>query len=402
MFRSGMRSVGLCVTALALIAVGCGNDDKKESADTGSTTTAATEASTTTTTAKGLDAATIGVILPTTGALAIPATEIQHGMQTAVDLWNEVYKTPVLTLEVCDDGGVPERSLTCIDKFASEKVAVFSGPHFGTTWLAAQQSYADRDAFVVTGTPAAVPDPGSTIFTSGTPVDVALHASFKELAGSGVKSLGFLSTADGTAQAAAADADKVAADNGLTIQKAEFAPDASTALPQAQQLVSSSPDAIMIWSSGLTAITALRGLKEAGYQGRVVMNYSNAGANTYALAKDAVPEDLSMIGTTAMIGEVTDTTRQDLITKFRAAYEPKYGVASFNALSAGDIVMVAGVAAAHGSTPEEMTNYLESGADVPGFAVPFKFSAKSHVGSNDPDVLRLVKLVNGAWEAADK
>lgn len=398
--RSKARLLAALIAALSLLlAAACTSsddgDDTSGSDDDGGGEDADVAS------AEGLDEATIGVILPETGNLSVPAGEIRLGMETAIELWNTEVGSPQLSLEVCDDAGEPERSLTCIDRFESEGVEIISGPHFGTTWLNAEEVLAESGAFDVTGTPAAVPPADSNLFTSGTPAPVALEMAFGEFADRGDETVGMLHTTDGTAQSAADAADEIAEENDLVLEKADYANDAPSALPEAQQLLAADPDVVLIWSTGPSAVTGLRALDEAGYDGPVVMNYSNAGPGTYALAGDAVPEDLSMIGTRSMVGEVDDPERAELVEGFLALYEPENGVASFNVLSAADIVIVAGFAAANGSTPEEMAAYLESGAAIPGIAVPFQYSEDSHVGSDDPSALRLVALRDDVWEPAE-
>lgn len=404
--RRGKATGVLAVLAVAMlvVAAGCTSDSSDGGSSKGdaTTTTAAGGASTTLPATKGLDEAKIGVILPLSGPLAVPAAEIKTGMETEVEVWNDAGDGPKLSLEFCDDGNTPERSLSCIDRLTEAGVDIYTGPHFGTTWPATIDAYTEKGVFVITGNPAAQPEAGTSIFSSGTPTKVALELVFGEFADRGYKKVGFLSTTDGTGAAAAKQTDAIAEEHDLSLTKAEFAPTDQSATPQAQQLVAASPDAIMVWTSGLASVTALRGLQAAGYDGPVVLNYSNAGPSIYALAKDVLPKDVAMVGTASMLGEVDDEVRSERIAEFEKRFVAKNPAGiSFNALSAADIVIVAAEAASHGSTPAEMTAYLESGAKVPGLAVQFEYSADSHIGSNDPGQLRLVKLVDGAWVAAD-
>lgn len=347
---------------------------------------------------------TAGMIVPTSGALAGAAEEIVTGTEIAVETWNRFHDSPQVKLEICDDGGNPERSLTCINRLEGS-VDFFLGPHFGDFWTATEQTFVDLGLFVVSGTPTAIPPADSNAFGAATPHAIAVEMAFRLYQEQGWDSVGFVAAEDATGQAAVEGARDVADELGLDLTVATFAPDSQSAVSQLETIKSADPDVVQVWTTGTTGVTVLRAARQVGLSDSVpfVMNYSNASPITYELAADVLPSDLRLIGSPSFVeGGVEDPEQGETIEAFRDAYRERSGTdVSWNALAGGDAVAVAMEAVSNGSSPEEWAAYLESGAEVPGHTVVFRYSNELHAGNQDPSTLRLVKLVDGAWQFAE-
>lgn len=350
---------------------------------------------------------TAGLIVPATGPLAGVAEEMRTGVEIAVETWNELHESPQVTLEICDDGGLPERSLTCITRLESS-VDFFIGPYPSNFWQATEQTYVDAGYFAIAGTPAADPPPDSNAFSAATPHPVALDMAFEFFRDQGWRSVGFVVAEDATGQAAAEAASAKGSELDLDVTTASFSPEARTAVPQLETIKAGDPDVVLIWTTGPTSVTALRAADQVGLSGAVpfIMNYANASPATYELAADEIPDDLRFIGSAAFVKgalEPEDPERADAVEAFRAEYHEQTNTdVAWHALAGMDMVNVAMAAVSQGAEPEEWASYLETGENIPGGTVTFSYSDETHVGNSDPSTLRLVKLVEGVWQFADE
>lgn len=359
----GLSSKSLIMTAAVTAAVvaGCGQSSSSKAAS-GST---------------GGHPVTIGLIVPTSGPLAGGGSEIVAGSQAAVAAWNADHKKTTASLDICNDTGTASGAQQCVYRL-SGSVTAFSGPDFATDYPGALPALTSSGKFDVTLAAVAKPTPASTIFVAQPPVPPTVDAMMSQLKQRGFKKVGILNDQEPAGIAAAAEATKFAQQNGMKVATASFPTTATTAVPQVQELMTSSPDAILVWTIGNAGVAVLQAVDSVHVTVPVLMNYFNVSSTLFQKVQLSTSNHVGVLGTQEFLamsgGNAGSST-------FAATYRRATGkIPSWAAAVAGNAVDAILTAAKNSDlSTSGMTKFLESTKTISGPASSMMFSAATHV-----------------------
>lgn len=341
------------------------------------------------------------VIFPETGPLAAVAAETATAATRAVEaLWNEMHPDRQVSMQICNDEGNPERSVSCVNRYI-DQVDIVNGPHFGAMFAAASP-IVDGRKFMTTATPHGLPDPDSTVFQAIPTAEVAMERAVEYMAEQGWSRVGLLTSSDTTGKAAREAALSVGEEHGIAFVDQQFETSASDLTPQVSAISSGGVDAVFIWSSGSQVVTALRGLQNAGLDVPTFLNFSSMSISLMDLAKDVLPTELLFTASHAFTpAEIEDADRRELVERFTELYEAETGhIPDWSGFSIADSQLVALQASLGGDATADMVGRLESGVELPGLHTTFSYGPDDHLGLPDENPIQIMRWTGSGWAPA--
>lgn len=387
---TGYQRVGKLVAVVSLLATGCGTVSS-----TGSATSTSAKVST----------STIGLIVPTTGPLASGGAQIVAGSQAAASVWNETHPGSKATISICNDQGTGSGALQCVYKLQGS-VSAFAGPDFATDYPGALPALQSSGKLVVTLSQEAQPTSSSTIFVAQPSVGDAVNAIMDNLRSQGYKNVGILVDQEPGGVEATADAIAYGHLHNMTIESASFPDSATTAVPEMQQLLSASPQALLVWSIGNAGQTVLKAISSLNVTLPVVMNYFNVSPALFAHAELPTGNKVGVLASVQFLGSGSKVQGSKSTSLFEKAYtsiihQPPSWAGSVGG-NAVDVIMAAEQAA--GPTTTKMANYLETNSKtISGPAVDMTFSTSNHITKVPRSQWAIIhyNIQDGEWVAGN-
>jgi ABC-type branched-subunit amino acid transport system substrate-binding protein len=321
----------------------------------------------------------IGLIVPTTGPLASGGEEIIAGSKAAEVVWNKTHRNLKAGLAVCNSQGTAAGGLGCVYQLEGSVDAI-AGPDFSTDFPGALPALEEAHKFVASLEALEEPPANSSIFVAQPSITSAVPAMMTHFKSEGYKRIGLLVDQEPSGTGAVAIATSFAKKHGMSVSSASFADSDTTAVPALQTVLSSKPQAILVWVIGNAGQTVLRAISTLNVSTPVVMNYFNV--STALFGKAALPSDtrVSVLGSRQFL-----QGNENAIRMFNEAYtasihEPPSWPGSV-AGNAVDLIMYAAEGAG-GTAYQKMSHYVEHRASpIDGPAINMEFSSKNHVAA---------------------
>jgi branched-chain amino acid transport system substrate-binding protein len=399
--------LALAAAALAVLAIaGCGSSSSSSSGSSGSDSSGSDSSGSSS--SSGGDTPTgdvkVVTILPTTGPLAsVTAKATVGASRAATEVWNAAHPDRKVEMDLCNDEGNPEKSVSCVQRNLSS-ADVLNGPSFHNQYLAAAPLF-ERTKFDTTGDPLAVPSGDTTVFQATPTIQNATDAAMDYFKRAGLTKVAFLTGTDAIGTAAGSAAKRSAAASGVQLITASYDPDAATVAPQINQVLPQDPQAVFIWAVGPQGVLALRAMKDAGASVPAMLNFSSLTNATITLAAQAMPSQLLFTGSDAFVADaISDPTRRRFVEEFTSAYERQVGyqMLDWPGAAFADAAFVAFNAALHASDTNGMVDWLERGNPVAGLNATYRYSASDHVGLADGNPIRVVRYTGSGFVDASQ
>jgi branched-chain amino acid transport system substrate-binding protein len=380
--------LALAAVAAALAVAGCGS-----SSDSGGSSSGGGGGGGGGDGAKPTGDVKVVTILPTTGPLAsVTARATVGASRAAVEVWNAAHPDRKVDMNLCNDEGNPEKSVSCVQRNMSD-ADVLNGPSFHNQYLAAAPLF-ERTKFDTTGDPLSNPGGDTTVFQATPTIQNATDAAMEYFKAQGMSKVAFLTGTDAIGKAASDAVGRSAQASGVELASASYDPEAATVAPQVNQVLQQDPDAVFVWSVGPQGALALRAMKDAGSDLPAMLNFSSITNATLQLSADAMPRTLLFTGTDAFVPDVIkDPERRRFVEGFLAAYRRQvgYDVLDFPGAAFADAAFVAFDAALNADDTEGMVKYLEQGTPVKGLNAVFTYSDDDHVGLSGANPIRIIR-----------
>lgn len=397
--------LALAAVAAAFAVAGCGSSDDG-SASSGSSSGGSTSSSSGTSSSGGgtqTGDVKVVTILPTTGPLAsVTARATVGASRAAEEVWNREHPDRQVKLDLCNDEGNPEKSVSCVQRNMSS-ADVLNGPSFHNQYLAAAPLF-ERTKFDTTGDPLSNPGGDTTVFQATPTIQNATDKAMEYFRAQGMRKVAFLTGTDAIGEAASDAVKRSAQAAGVELVTASYDPDAATVAPQVNQVLQQDPDAVFVWAVGPQGALALRAMKDAGSDLPAMLNFSSITNATLQLSADAMPRTLLFTGTDAFVPDViTDPERKRFVDEFLAAYRQQvgYDVLDFPGAAFADAAFVGFNAALHADDTDGMVKYLEQGAPVKGLNAVYTYSDDDHVGLSGANPIRIIRYDGRAFVDAN-
>jgi branched-chain amino acid transport system substrate-binding protein len=168
---------------------------------------------------------------------------------------------------------------------------------------------------------------------------------------------------------------------------------------QAKQVVSASPDAVVIWSMAPAAGLAARALAAAGYHGRLFFDSGAASEDTLSAANRAATLNGILVAPSILAGVPLAVTTPEAVAQqnYFEQYTRLFGAFSGLSIYGADAldVLTSAVSRAASTNHLKIRNGLES-IPFDGLAGEYKFQTIAH-GGLQADSLQLFEIEQSGW-----
>jgi branched-chain amino acid transport system substrate-binding protein len=348
----------------------------------------------------------------TGGASFIGKNEViaLHAFENRVNASGGIDGRP-LKFVINDTASNPQVAVQLTNELIARKVNLILGASLAST-CSAEQPLLKNGPLAFCLSNAVIPTAGSFMFAASvtTANHVAAGMRFARL--KGLHRVAAIVTTDTSGQngedaihAALANPDN----KTMTLVDLEhFNPGDLTVTAQLARIKAAKPDLVVIWTTGVAAGTALRGLAEAGLDKMAVLiSPGNATYAQMAQYKAFLPHDLYFTLPAAMVeAVVTDRTTRGLIDELRDAMTPLKGQIDISVTATWDACLIAMSALKKlglNATPEQLRAYVANLRDFPGVAGAYDFVKYPQRGiSEESEYIGRWDAGRGAWVAVSK
>jgi branched-chain amino acid transport system substrate-binding protein len=269
---------------------------------------------------------TIGVTLSTTG----PAASLGIAEKNTIELLPKTLGGLPVQYIVLDDASDPTQAAKNARRFVeSEKVDAIIGTSNTPGSLAVAEVANESKTPQIALAPF-TPKQIQWVFPLPQSVAVMSTALFEHMKQSGIKSLGFVGFSDAYGEAWLQDAQKTAAQFGISIVATErFARTDQTVTAQTLKLMQAKPDAVLIAGSGTPAALPMRALRERGYKGQLYQTHGVANNDFLRISGKADEGVILPTGNVLVVEQLTDANPSKKPgLNYVQTYEAKHGAGS--------------------------------------------------------------------------
>lgn len=313
-----------------------------------------------------------------------------------------------------DDGSDPTASVVAVKKLISENnVDAIIGPSGSPNAMGAIQFIAEAGVPMLApvGTAAVVlpmDDKKKWVFKTTQNDGLIASALLDHMVKSGVKTVGFIGTADPYGE----NWDKVfsegAAQRGIKIVADErFQRQDTSVTAQALKVIGAKPDAVLIAAPGTPAVLPQLALVDRGYKGQFYQTHGAALPDFLKLGGKKVDGTILAASLMLVLDQVPDSHPSKTIARnYVGAYEKLYGSAPAtfggNVYDAGLLLQKAiplALAKGKPGTSEfrsALRDALEQTKDLPATQGVYNMTPADHSGFDERG-RELIKVVNGNW-----
>ncbi len=313
-----------------------------------------------------------------------------------------------------DDGSDPTASVVAIKKLISEEnVDAIIGPSGSPNAMGAIQFIAEAGVPLLApvGTAAVVlpmNEQKKWVFKTTQNDGLIASALLEHMAKTGVKTVGFIGTADPYGENWGKVFAEGAAKKGIRIVADErFQRQDTSVTAQALKVIAARPDVVLIAAPGSPAVLPQLALVDRGYKGKFYQTHGAALPDFLKLGGKKVEGTILAASLMLVLDQVPDSHPSKKIAKgYMAAYEKTYGVtpATFggNMFDAGLLLERAiptALAKGKPGTPEfrsALRDALEQTHEMPATQGVYTMSAADHSGFDERG-RELITVTNGTW-----
>ena len=352
----------------------------------------------------------IGVVSSSTGPIAM----VGIPQKNTVPLMPTKAGGQTIRYIALDDGSDPTASVVAVKKLISEeKVDAIIGPSGSPNAMGVIQFVAEAGVPLLApvGTAAVVlpmNDQKKWVFKTTQNDSLIASALLDHMAKSGIKTLGFIGTADPYGENWGKVVADGAAKKGIKIVADErFQRQDTSVTAQALKVMAARPDAVLIAAPGTPAVLPQLALVDRGYKGKFYQTHGAALPDFLKLGGKKVEGTILVASLMLVLDQVPDTHPSKKIAKnYVATYEKTYGAvpATFggNMFDAGLLLERAiptALAKGKPGTPEfrsALRDALEQTHEMPATQGVYNMTAADHSGFDERG-RELITVANGTW-----
>lgn len=352
----------------------------------------------------------IGVVSSSTGPIAM----VGIPQKNTVPLMPTKAGGQTIRYIALDDGSDPTASVVAVKKLISEeKVDAIIGPSGSPNAMGVIQFVAEAGVPLLApvGTAAVVlpmNDQKKWVFKTTQNDSLIATALLDHMAKTGVKTLGFIGTADPYGENWGKVVADGAAKKGIKIVADErFQRQDTSVTAQALKVMAAKPDAVLIAAPGTPAVLPQLALVDRGYKGKFYQTHGAALPDFLKLGGKKVEGTILAASLMLVLDQVPDTHPSKKIAKnYVATYEKTYGAvpATFggNMFDAGLLLERAiptALAKGKPGTPEfrsALRDALEQTHEMPATQGVYNMTAADHSGFDERG-RELITVANGTW-----
>lgn len=352
----------------------------------------------------------IGVVSSSTGPIAM----VGIPQKNTVPLMPTKAGGQTIRYIPLDDGSDPTASVVAVKKLISEeKVDAIIGPSGSPNAMGVIQFVAEAGVPLLApvGTAAVVlpmNDQKKWVFKTTQNDSLIATALLDHMAKTGVKTLGFIGTADPYGENWGKVVADGAAKKGIKIVADErFQRQDTSVTAQALKVMAARPDAVLIAAPGTPAVLPQLALVDRGYKGKFYQTHGAALPDFLKLGGKKVEGTILAASLMLVLDQVPDTHPSKKIAKnYVATYEKAYGAAPAtfggNMFDAGLLLERAiptALAKGKPGTPEfrsALRDALEQTHEMPATQGVYTMTPADHSGFDERG-RELITVTNGTW-----
>lgn len=352
----------------------------------------------------------IGVVSSSTGPIAM----VGIPQKNTVPLMPTKAGGQTIRYIALDDGSDPTASVVAVKKLISEeKVDAIIGPSGSPNAMGVIQFVAEAGVPLLApvGTAAVVlpmNDQKKWVFKTTQNDSLIATALLDHMAKTGVKTLGFIGTADPYGENWGKVVADGAAKKGIKIVADErFQRQDTSVTAQALKVMAAKPDAVLIAAPGTPAVLPQLALVDRGYKGKFYQTHGAALPDFLKLGGKKVEGTILAASLMLVLDQVPDSHPSKKIARnYVATYEKTYGAAPAtfggNMFDAGLLLERAiptALAKGKPGTPEfrsALRDALEQTHEMPATQGVYNMTAADHSGFDERG-RELITVANGTW-----
>ena len=352
----------------------------------------------------------VGVITSSTGPIAL----VGLPQKNSVPLLPARAGDQEVKYIALDDGSDPTATVKALKKLITEdNVDAIIGPSGSPNAMGLIQFVAEAGVPLLApvGTAAVVlpmNDERKWVFKTTQNDDLIAKALFEHMAKQGVKTLGFIGTADPYGENWAKVMGGLAAERGIKVVASErFQRQDTSVTGQSLKVLASRPDAVLVAAPGSAAVMPQTTLYDQGYRGQMYQTHGAALPDFLKLGGKKVEGTILAASLMLVLDEVADSHPSKQVARdYVAAYEKLNGSkpATFgaNTYDAGLLLQRAiplAAAKAAPGTPEfraALRDALEQSHELAATQGVYNMTAEDHSGFDERG-RELIQVKNGNW-----
>ncbi|MNF35347.1 Receptor family ligand binding region [compost metagenome] len=352
----------------------------------------------------------VGVITSSTGPLAL----VGLPQKNSTPLLPAQAGDQKVTYIPLDDGSDPTATVKALKKLISEEnVDAIIGPSGSPNAMGVIQFVAEAGVPLLApvGTAAVVlpmNEQKKWVFKTTQNDDLIAKALVDDMAAHGVKTLGFIGTADPYGENWSKVMDALATEHGIKLVASErFQRQDTSVTGQSLKVLASRPDAVLVAAPGSAAVLPQTTLFDQGYRGQMYQTHGAALPDFLKLGGKKVEGTILAASLMLVLDQVPDShPSKQVAGEYVAAYEKLNGSkpATFgaNTFDAGLLLQKAiplAAAKAAPGTPEfraALRDALEASHEVPATQGVYNMTPDDHSGFDERG-RELIQVKNGTW-----
>ncbi|BAU75851.1 ABC transporter substrate-binding protein [Metapseudomonas furukawaii] len=352
----------------------------------------------------------VGVITSSTGPIALVGLPQKNSIPL---LPTQAGDQPV-TYIALDDGSDPTATVKALKKLISEEnVDAIIGPSGSPNAMGVIQFVAEAGVPLLApvGTAAVVlpmNEQKKWVFKTTQNDDLIAKALVEDMGRRGVKTLGFIGTADPYGENWSKVMGALAAEHGIKVVATErFQRQDTSVTGQSLKVLAARPDAVLVAAPGSSAVLPQTTLFDQGYRGQMYQTHGAALPDFLKLGGKKVEGTILAASLMLVLDEIPDShPSKPVASAYVSAYEKLNGSkpATFgaNTYDAGLLLQKAipvAAAKAQPGTPEfraALRDALEASHEVPATQGVYTMTPEDHSGFDERG-RELIQVKNGAW-----
>jgi len=346
----------------------------------------------------------VGLIVPTTGAVAALGLQTANTLKWWIDERNKAggIKGKKIELSVCNDENNPEKSVTCARDLIAKKPVMMIIGALTASVRAATPLLVNGPVTIVTS-PNAMPAPDTFLFQTLPSAESVTEAIADALLAAGHRKLGMIAATDTSGEINANAAREIFPKRGIELILTRIDLRATDASSQMARVAGSDIPIIYSSFSGRGSATVVKSYYNLGLDKPFVIGSANTSNAFLAEIKDVMPRRLLGVTFRASVPVLLkDSADRARAEAFNAAYEKSTGERVDQVIQ-GVAFQVDTLRALLENLPnpydaKAAKHYLET-TPIPSLQT-LRWSATNHVAIGSADTT-LVEQKNGVWSAPD-
>jgi branched-chain amino acid transport system substrate-binding protein len=341
----------------------------------------------------------INVILSLTGSGTFIGTAYRNSLRALETVTNQsggIHGQP-LHFAIVDDQSSPQVALQLANAIVAKSVPLMLGPNLAATCRAVEPIVSKSGPVAYCLSPAITPAANSYVFSAGVSNRDFSAVLLRYLRLRGFRRIAILATTDSSGQAADQDFPALVAipeNKDLSIVAFEhFAPADTGVAAQLAKIKAAQPQVVVVWAPGTPFGTALRGMRDTGFEVPVATTSANMSLDQMKQYGAFLPKEMYFMGPGYLGGSAASRGQHQAQRVFLTAMRAN---AIFPDLVTGFawdpavIVIAALRALPAGASATQIHDYIEGVHGFDGISGTYDFSHGDQrgVGENSITVLR--------------